>query len=284
MPQTQVGYRLHPDEVLWVVEDPSLVLLGGEVWPASFVMGECLAAAAASLEAPAADLTVVELGAGAGLCGLVAGTALVHSNKARKVQVFLTDEAPALCELNKQAYLSTHPPSPSLSLHALELPWGEQESSLPPTLLDACRASTHVWVVGCEVTPMLQTQPLLLSTIHTLLSLSPKEAVAILTIDSCIEREEGGREGHSPTYPPTCPHAKACAGHRFLGLVDGWVGGWLEWVVVGRWSREEVKEICRRRRVGGWEEERGLAATAPEGLVIVHVRRRKRKEEEEEER
>jgi hypothetical protein len=85
------------------------------------------------------------------------------------------------------------------------------------------------------------------------------------------------------TYQSTCPHPKPCAGHRFLKLVEG--HGGMTWEVKGVWSASEVREACRRRRViagrsgrkngeteSGNSSSRDFAVTAPEGLVIVHVR------------
>lgn len=112
-----VGYRFHhlltaaAPEVLWLVEDPQLVLLGGEVWPSAFPMAEYLETTFKS-EEPCLPAVVVELGAGAGLCGLVAAAAVLRAQKQQQHQqrrgggggggcrVFLTDESPELAAIN----------------------------------------------------------------------------------------------------------------------------------------------------------------------------------------
>jgi hypothetical protein len=207
MPRQRVGYRLTDheirsvDDVVWVYEDASMVLLGGEVWPAAFVVSEYLCSflnfgPSVRPMKPHTTLTIIELGAGAGLCGLVAlATALKCGRK--YVDCFLTDETHALCEVNLAHFRASIPATLHTSLplnlsdrfmntaaratcptnfsaQALELSWGCCPSNLAPALVDACRSANELCLIGCEVTPMLQTQLALLDTVHTLLSISPK--------------------------------------------------------------------------------------------------------------
>lgn len=304
-----MGYHLHQEKeedddsaVVWVYEDPALVLLGGEVWPASFIVCEHICSFLRAAPTPA-SLAIVELGAGTGLCGLVALAAAVK-RLAGSVHCFLTDESPALSEVNLSYFAfpgaaSSFPPPSSFSAHALELSWGGDANTLPSDLTKACQSSGQVLILGVEVTPMLQTQAALVETVFAVLTISsfpavpspsssssapsicktassaatsfPKTpAVAILTIDACVSGK---------IYPSTCPHPKPCAGHRFLKLVEERAG--MMWEVKEIWNASEVREACRRRRVvadgsGRKDDEtescsRDFAVTAPEGLVIVHV-------------
>jgi hypothetical protein len=120
----RVGYRLAPPppppaspptrgheeatpcttpSTLWLVEDPTLVLLGGEVWPSAFAMAELVEARLVNQQQQQQPLpgVIVELGAGAGLCGLVAAaTILQMQQQQRPCHVFLTDESPELAAVN----------------------------------------------------------------------------------------------------------------------------------------------------------------------------------------
>lgn len=328
-----MGYHHHHEgedddnAVVWVYEDPALVLLGGEVWPASFIVCEHVVSFL-RVGAPS-SLSIVEIGAGTGLCGLVALTTALK-NSTGPVHCFLTDESPALSEVNLSHFESTWhakvftdpsssacPPSSttiagsSFFAHALELSWGGGPNTVPCALAEACHSSGQVLILGVEVTPMLQTQAGLVETVLALLTISSfpavpsssssssapsssrppapystttsssaaksspqSTAVAILTLDACISGK---------TYPSTCPHPKPCAGHRFIKLVEEREG--MAWDVKEVWSASEVQEACRRRRIiagrsgqkngeteSGSSSSRDFAVTAPEGLVIVHVR------------
>lgn len=170
--------------VLWLVEDNTMVLLGGEVWPSAFAMADAVETRLLlqqSSEAPPPSI-IVELGAGVGLCGLVAAAAVrrrPHHQQQGPCRVYLTDESPELAALNAGLFrtewlgssssssldvtvevgeldryvscVSTHTQIPIIrstrprsTKQALELLWGDAD--LPPPLASALaspQASQH---------------------------------------------------------------------------------------------------------------------------------------------
>ncbi len=109
----RIGYRLlrqhqqdaaaatEPDtDTLWLVEDAALVLLGGEVWPSAFAMAELVELKTSTIRPG----VIVELGAGAGLCALVAAAALAQRAPGERCRVFLTDESPELAAVNAELF------------------------------------------------------------------------------------------------------------------------------------------------------------------------------------
>jgi MYXO-CTERM domain-containing protein len=104
-----------------------MVLLGGEVWPSAFGMAEAIEArllVQQSSEAPPPSI-IVELGAGVGLCGLVAAAAVrrrpqQHQQQHGPCRVYLTDESPELVAINaglfRTEWLGSSSSSPSLDV------------------------------------------------------------------------------------------------------------------------------------------------------------------------
>lgn len=87
-------------------------MLGGEVWPASWAVCHHLQRILPPLgEAASAPMTIVELGAGAGLCALVA--ALVTPSVDR---VVLTDSDVDLCVINAATFAAARPEAPPVEV------------------------------------------------------------------------------------------------------------------------------------------------------------------------
>lgn len=287
--------------VLWLVEDNALVLLGGEVWPSAFAMAEAVEVRMLQSSEPPPSM-IVELGAGTGLCGLVAAAAAAAA--ARRLQqqgpfrVYLTDESPELAAVNAELFRrewldagdgggsAAAGPSSGVTVEALELLWGDAD--MPPPLAAALASPSSLLVLGCEVTPMAKTQPALVATLRALL-LHPNaaDATALLTVDACTLRRRDDEAAGSLLeyhYPRICPTAqetggKPCAGHRFLALVEAEAeAGGFDWAVERVWTAEEARAACHARRVreagGGVGSSDFGAATAPEGLVLVSVKRK----------
>ncbi|KAL4147626.1 hypothetical protein PRNP1_011526 [Phytophthora ramorum] len=173
-----------------VVQDTSKVDgLGGEVWAGALVLCEFL-------EAHDEDVVqtrdVIELGAGCGMCGLVAATLGAES-------VVLTDEYPDLLArniaLNRHLWAEREVDESPPVASSDELEWGVTESIAP---------FVHKFdtMLGSEITQLGRDLHIpLLETIHSVLRPGAK-SVALLSMDPCRGTCEG-----------TCDVSKCTASH-----------------------------------------------------------------------
>jgi len=135
--------------------------LGGEIWDGALFLCQYLA------KIKCQGLRVLELGAGTGLCGLVA--AMLQAS-----EVILTDEFIDLVEENVQSYVSQNPESQA-QVSCQTFVWGTQLSDLyqKEPLFDI--------ILGSEVTPMRSTH----------------EDLAV-SLEHLLRREGGGGGGSPP--------------------------------------------------------------------------------------
>ncbi|KAG7376689.1 hypothetical protein PHYPSEUDO_012881 [Phytophthora pseudosyringae] len=175
----EAAFRLRSDACVRVVQDTTKVDgLGGEVWAGALVLCEFL-------EAHEADVVqgrdVIELGAGCGLCGLVAASLGART-------AVLTDEYPDLLARNvaKNQHLWAEREAEYGSHVALSggLEWGVPESIAP-------FAHKFDTMLGSEITQLGRGLHVpLLETIRSVLRPGVK-SVALLSMDPCRATCEG---------------------------------------------------------------------------------------------
>lgn len=190
MPQEhEAAFRVQGDARVRVVQDTTKVDgLGGEVWAGALVLCEFLDA---HHEEFVNGRDVIELGAGCGLCGLVAAALGART-------AVLTDEYPDLLArniaLNHHLWAQReHDDAPVASSGELE--WGVQNAIEP----FARRFDT---VLGSEITQLgRDLHAPLLETVRAVLRPS-SQSVALLSMDPCRASCEG-----------TCDLRKCTASH-----------------------------------------------------------------------
>jgi hypothetical protein len=156
--------------------------LGGEVWPGAHILCNHLEANAHQLKL--ANARVLELGAGCGMCGLVAAAL-------KSPYVVLSDEYPDLLQKNidmNQEWLS----NTGQLVHARELVWGDKEIWNGDIEFDL--------ILGSEITQLGRSlhRPLL----ETIYGVFHDRSMALLSMDACCDTCEG-----------TCEISKCSASH-----------------------------------------------------------------------
>ncbi|RLN57786.1 hypothetical protein BBJ28_00004903 [Nothophytophthora sp. Chile5] len=178
----EAAFRLQEprsDVCVRVVQDTTKVDgLGGEVWAGALVLCEFLEAQA---EALVHGRDVIELGAGCGLCGLVAASLGAKS-------VVLTDEYPDLLERNitknRHLWAERKPTGASVIVSSGELEWGETAAMAP-------FVGKFDSMLGSEITQLGRDLHVpLLETIRAVLR-PGLESVALLSMDPCRATCEG---------------------------------------------------------------------------------------------
>ncbi|KAE9038601.1 hypothetical protein PR002_g5939 [Phytophthora rubi] len=175
----EAAFRLNDGACVRVVQDTTKVDgLGGEVWAGALVLCEFLEEHAQEV---VQGRDVIELGAGCGLCGLVAAS--LGANAA-----VLTDEYPDLLARNiaKNCHLwaerETHDGTPVVSSGELE--WGVPESIAP-------FSRQFDTMLGSEITQLGRGLHVpLLETIRSVLRPGVK-SLALLSMDPCRATCEG---------------------------------------------------------------------------------------------
>ncbi|KAK1940187.1 Protein-lysine methyltransferase METTL21E [Phytophthora citrophthora] len=174
----EAEFRLCSDFSVRVVQDTTKVDgLGGEVWAGALILCEFLQKNSHDM---VQGRDVIELGAGCGLCGLVAAALSAKS-------VVLTDEYPDLLEKNitKNCHLWAEREVEGLPVASSEeLEWGVDESIAP-------FAHKFDTVLGSEITQLGRgLHAPLLETIRSVLRPGAK-SVALLSMDACRATCEG---------------------------------------------------------------------------------------------
>ncbi|RLN02689.1 hypothetical protein BBJ28_00016348 [Nothophytophthora sp. Chile5] len=189
----EAAFRLQEprsDVCVRVVQDTTKVDgLGGEVWAGALVLCEFLEAQAGAL---VHGRDVIELGAGCGLCGLVAASLGAKS-------VVLTDEYPDLLERNitknRHLWAEREPTGASAIVSSGELEWGETAAMAP-------FVGKFDSMLGSEITQLGRDLHVpLLETVRAVLR-PGLESVALLSMDPCRATCEG-----------TCDVRKCTASH-----------------------------------------------------------------------
>ncbi|KAL3672458.1 hypothetical protein V7S43_001757 [Phytophthora oleae] len=174
----EAEFRLRSDISVRVVQDTTKVDgLGGEVWAGALVLCEFLQKNSQDM---VQGRDVIELGAGCGLCGLVAAALSAKS-------VVLTDEYPDLLKRNiaKNHHLWAEREAEGSPIASSgELEWGVAEAIAP-------FAHKFDTVLGSEITQLGRSlHAPLLETIRCVLRPGAK-SVALLSMDACRATCEG---------------------------------------------------------------------------------------------
>lgn len=180
----ETQFLLRDGRTVRVAQDTAQVDgLGGEVWAGAFVLCEFLERSAAEL---VQGRRVIELGAGCGLCGVVAAALGAR-------RVVLTDEYPDLLEGN--ALKNCHLWAAEAEVASAALEWGERDAVQP-------FAGQFDTMLGSEITQLGRDlhQPLL-ETVRAVLR-PGLESVALLSMDPC-----------RPECAATCDPRKCTASH-----------------------------------------------------------------------
>ncbi|KUF94087.1 Alcohol dehydrogenase 4 [Phytophthora nicotianae] len=186
----EAAFRLRNDVCVRVVQDTTKVDgLGGEVWAGALVLCEFLETHDQEV---VRERDVIELGAGCGLCGLVA------ASLGAKTTV-LTDEFPDLLARNiaknQHIWEEREADGSSAIVSSGELEWGVAESIVP-------FAHKFDTMLGSEITQLGRDLHVpLLETIRSVLRPGPK-STALLSMDPCRTTCEG-----------TCNVSKCTASH-----------------------------------------------------------------------
>ncbi|KAG7390860.1 hypothetical protein PHYBOEH_006899 [Phytophthora boehmeriae] len=181
----EAAFRLRSSDVcVRVVQDTTKVDgLGGEVWAGALVLCEFLDDNAADY---VCGRDVIELGAGCGLCGLVAASLGAKS-------AVLTDEYPDL--LDRNIAMNRHIWAKNEVATSAELEWGVADSMAPFVHKFDTMLGSEITQLGRDLhTPLLQT-------IHSVLR-PGADSVALLSMDLCRATCEG-----------TCDVNKCTASH-----------------------------------------------------------------------
>lgn len=146
--------------------------IGGIVWEGSIVLSEVLKAC------DARQVCLVELGCGAGLCGIVGAAMGMDS--------VLTDREVDLATYNAQRCVSSKELTNGGAIAVMQFDWAV---GAPPVLIEHLIRSTRPYrvIAGVEVACLLKQQPFL---VNALCELSNSRSIILITFDKGSSRYE----------------------------------------------------------------------------------------------
>ena len=147
------------------MEESSMMVdgIGGIVWEGSWLMCDLITHMSVD-----PLISVIELGSGTGICGIVAAI--------MNVKCLLTDREVDLTALNIERAIQSGSLQPGYA-HAIQLEWGSDIQNENFNIL-----TSHRVIMGVEITCLMKQQSLLVDTINKLYT---PNSIVLMSFDSC---------------------------------------------------------------------------------------------------